>query len=360
MKSHRRAKSSRSRAIWVLFWTIAIGCENPPPTNLGMMDASSEFVVADSELKSDWEFAENEFVVALPLKFRFSEKASREKIQQSLRRIDSMPSYTVGRPVGVEEKDYVWLSRFTERIPKLQWIAIKDQNGELDLNAFCLDALGERLVTVGTDVTIWNASNGAKQSSVSSAISDCKHVFFDTSLETVYVANDVEIVRQKLSDGGVVGRWKPMNGPIVNVVKARDTDVLAAVTKNGVFEQKQNLIRYQTRWNSQHQKSELLRGLLEGADPTPACFAMALYNCGRGNLLTDGDGLLQTCVEKWPTCSFPHRVALELMINESDFNSDECYAYLSLLPKLLPTDHPYRKGLMASVPLKIEMKWSLN
>ncbi len=631
---------------------LAAGCESPPPTNLQLIASSANFVDNDVDRSVDWEYVENEFAVTPPTQFQFFAKASREKIKQSLERIDAMPSYLVGKPEGIEESDYLWLRRFTEKPTQLQWQSIKDAKVDNSKDAFCMARDGLQLVTVGSEVVVWDTIEGKQLSSIPAALSNCKHAFLDVDQKSVFIANSIEIVRQRIADGEVVSRWKPANGPISNVVKARDIDVLAAVTQNGdlaVFDQDlqakaklqlespfnrdisirangraivfasrkgastwniesqsqspatlpmfgklvesfertqtssgllndhwiqghcafllidgqipkdrpdnartyllgydvqfahsatvdgtqdwlvtigtrrdrtgkrvnqiQDLslqgfdssssqvldresisaasfdqtgervairsekglevfarkrwpdeagmilqrkvselfraghfdrmeicateirkigwrkhrwtgveywddcaIRIATNWvdavanandaetiskieNWASQKSDLallvtlicsesakgrllagqsygvaltqeqteslsnhlakwntpamnvanIKLLMERGDPTPACFAMAIHECNPEKLLTVGDRVLQKCVERWPTCFFPHRVVLDKIIKRDGAKSEQCYAYVSTLPQLLPADHPLAKGIMASV-----------
>ncbi len=626
------------------------GCETPPPTNFPLAEGESSFVVQHPTRKSDWEFAESQFAVTPASPFQFVTKASRTKIEQSLKRIDEMPKYATEKPNGINDGDYAWLRRFTEPPPEAKWVTVRNEKQDSSKDAFCISRDGLQLVTAGSEVSIWDTSNGTKISSMPPAISNCKEVFFDKDRKSLYLVSDLQIARQSIADGQVMGKWTPANGPIVRAVKARDVDMLAAVTQNGdvvafnedlqansklhlespfnrnlairangrailftsskggltwsmdapsqapeisrmigklvnsfekthtssglvndhwiqghcvhflidgkkakerpsdantyllgfdvlfshsatvdgsqdwlvtigvrrnrggkrvnqiqdvsmqriecssplildresifhasfdltgeriairsekgleilsrnrwietagintanrlsllflsgqfdrmekcaaeirklgwrhfrwtgaehwdncafrianswmetiayskdeeLLEKMENwaaqksdlalvvtlacsetirsqllsgkvngqalervqikrLTNHLEKWNSRQSNVANLKTLFERGDPTPACFALSLYECSDDQLFTIGDRALQACVEKWPTCSLPHRVALNLLIKRSNSKSDECFAYVSALPRLLPPAHPLAKGMMA-------------
>ena len=84
---------------------LQIGCEQAPPTNYTMVASSDDFVVKDSQLKSDWNLSDGEFLVERQSQFRFFRKADRELIQRSLERIETTPSFVSEKPKEIDEVD---------------------------------------------------------------------------------------------------------------------------------------------------------------------------------------------------------------------------------------------------------------
>jgi len=95
---------------------------------------------------------------------------------------------------------------------------------------------------------------------------------------------------------------------------------------------------------------ENLRKLLSSPDATPACFAYALFAMDpqAENFVENSDKLLQKCVERWPRCSFPHRVMMEIFLGENNPNPSECYPYLKQLPRILPASIARPNGFQPS------------
>ena len=93
-----------------------------------------------------------------------------------------------------------------------------------------------------------------------------------------------------------------------------------------------------------------LEKLVSLPDPTPACFAYPLYalNLQTEEAQRNCDKFLQRCVERWPRCSFPHRVMMELFTSSNNPNVSECYPYLKQLPRILPASIARPNGFQPS------------
>ena len=212
---------------------LLIGCEQAPPTNYAMVASSDDFVVKDSQLKSDWNLSDGEFLVERQSQFLFFRKADRELIQRSLERIETTPSFVSEKPKEIDEVDYAWLSRFVEPAPELRWISIHDSVEDPSADAFSMASDGAKLVTVGNQIRLWDSSTGQQLAKLQSPLASAKQVSFDKDATHLFVGNSDEIVKQNIESGQVVNRWKSTKAVIVKFVKARDLDVIAALTKEG-------------------------------------------------------------------------------------------------------------------------------
>ena len=212
---------------------LLTGCEQAPPTNFEMVASSSDFVVKDSQLKSDWNLTNGEFLVERQSQFLFFRRADRELIQRSLERIDATPSFVAEKPMEIDEEDYFWLSRFVEPAPELRWVAIHDSVEDPSADAFTMASDGAKLVTVGNQIRLWDSATGQQLAKIPSALRGAKQVSFDKDATHLFIGNGEEIVKQKMESGQVVCRWKSTKAAIFKFVKARDLDVLAVLTNEG-------------------------------------------------------------------------------------------------------------------------------
>lgn len=212
---------------------LFLGCEHPPTTDLPRLTGSDDFVHQASDRVSDWNYFNSEFLVERQSPFQFFRMADRDLIEQSLRRIDSMPKFVTQKPPQIADADYLWLRRFLEPAPELQWISIGGPKDDVSQDVFCMTSDGQRLITVGKQVTIWDCNTGTALSKSESTFSKATQVFLDCKEENLFLSNSDEVVKQNLKTAKITARWPSSKGQIVSLAKARDVDVMAIQTNAG-------------------------------------------------------------------------------------------------------------------------------
>ena len=212
---------------------LFMGCEHPPTTDLPRLNGSDDFVDHASNRASDWNYFNSEFVIERQSSFQFVRTADRDLIAQSLRRIDSMPKFVTEKPSQIVDEDYVWLRRFLEPAPELQWISIGGAKEDVSQDVFCITSDGQRLITVGKKVTIWDCKTGTALSQLESTFSKATQVCMDCKEENLFLSNSDEVIKQNLKTAKITARWQAPKGQIVCLAKARDVDVMAIQTNTG-------------------------------------------------------------------------------------------------------------------------------
>ncbi len=218
-------------AFAMLGWFM--GCEHPPTTDLPRLNGSDDFVHHASDRASDWNYFNSEFLVERQSPFQFVRTADRDLIGQSLRRIDSMPKFVTEKQQQISDADYLWLRRFLEPAPELQWISIGGPKDDVSQDVFCMTSDGQRLITVGKQVTIWNCNTGTALSKFESTFPRATRVFLDCKEENLFLSNSDEVVKQNLKTAKITARWPSSKGQIVSLAKASDVDVMAIQTNAG-------------------------------------------------------------------------------------------------------------------------------
>lgn len=212
----------------LFLWTL--GCEDLPTTRVGKFQpAVAESVAETGRGGYVWKLNSFEFEVNRPPTLTFMQDIDWTKLVGKLDISKFEESSESVKPPGVDDDVYAWLRRFIEALPEPITKFKLGKGEQFSGTVFSLNRKGDRLLTLGRKLHLWNVDDGQLLKSFDPPLSDCKFVSFVAGDKSVLLHDNTQLLKISLEDGRTTATWNPKSGGMTQLRVASRKPLFAVV-----------------------------------------------------------------------------------------------------------------------------------
>ena len=217
--------------VGVALFGAIVGCEKLPVPTIEKATAVSNrgaVVSEDGRGGYNWNTVAGEFVIERPPVFAFAERVDREKLAANILAVTQKEPIAPGPISGMDADVYTWFRDYTEpQVVGEPILTVPPAQGDSP-RSYCLSPRGNLLVTIDSEVTIWDVENKKQVKQLPSPVAAPTWAHIDSSNSSLVFAKDETLHRLWFKDGRLES-WKAPKGKIVAFAGARDVASYAIV-----------------------------------------------------------------------------------------------------------------------------------